>query len=455
MLFSTLRVQQNIPQNQAVPTITAAALGMSRAEYAPPKMPVTFWPDFPAQDLHTVRAGGQTIGKLLELAFESSPSISQREYARMVSIAIDTGIEKLDTDARSRNFLPTEELLKRLLSDELVDERAIPRHDNPADLIAQTIRHAGGHLVETYSSVTRLHANKDLLQAHVARASQLCDLTVSLEDCELRVNPLAIHLVVPADAFYSSSVLRGKAAAFSRDTGCSFFDRSYLDHDPTVELHEMMHSFNAAILQSGWTQCCGTASIRALRHLRLEQVRARQPFPADILDDLWKGILCDLHDELLADAAQLSATNTPPRTIPEGGISEHIVKFFDRTDPQRAPFMRRGYLSSRASLQPFAEAVKHSGASTAGTAICEVLSQLRYEQYQFPRHLQPKVAALAERTALEFCRSVNSLFSAVYHAFCESREAGFAALGTATLLNPWQFDRISRVLNSRKITAEL
>jgi hypothetical protein len=389
--------------------------------------------------------GAQTVGRLLEVAFETSSSMESSKYEEQVRQITNAGLLKIGQETTSQNLLTAHEIFRKLASNEQIDERSILRLDQPAELIAQTIRQIADHIIATRSTVTQLQRDPDLLYSYLAETSRICDLDIKPEQCDFRVYPLAIHILVPSQTFSRSSVTRGRTAAHVGGTVCSFFDREYLRYEPSVERHEMMHSFNAAFLEAETLYPCGSASIRTLRVLRLHQNIERRPFPTEVLGDLWKEILCDLHDELLADAAQLSLSDRPPARYDESVIRSYIAQLFKSSRSRVGPFIQRGRLLRSASLKPFNEAVQNSGVSTAGVAISQTLSDLRNEFEQHTQLNRPEIVKLAETTALQFCRSVNSLFSAVHNAFQESRQQGYLTLGAATLLNPWQFHLLHEI----------
>lgn len=439
MVFPSINSQRNPPPHDALTPLSAASLGARTAKDSPPHMPVTYWPDFSKETLNLVSSGADTIGKLLEIVFQSPASPTPLDYKEQVHRVVFSGISRLDTEYLSRTFLPLIEMNRQLATDEQIDERRIPRCDEPAELIAETIHQLGHHLVTSHKIVVELQKDHQQLQASFRGASRRCGLNTPLDKCDLRAYPLALHVIVPSEAFCASDILRDKAAAHSVGGVYNFFDQEHLAHDPSIEQHEMMHSFNEGFLQPGALHSCGTESIRALRLLRAQYCQARQVLPIEVVQDLWKGILCDLLDELLADAAQLSCTSTPPPLIDITMVSMCITDFFQEKVSTRTRMMQREAPRSRAALTPFLKAVHAAGASTAGIAIGEVLAQLRSEYHYLPRPLRPYIVELAETTALRFSESINALFSATYSAFLESKHRGYYTLGAAALLNPWQF----------------
>jgi hypothetical protein len=392
--------------------------------------------------------GAQTVGRLLEVAFETSSSIESSKYEEQVRQITNAGLLTIGQETTPQNLLTAQEIFRRLASNEQIDERSILHLDQPAELIAQTIRQIAHHIIATRSTVTQLQRDPDRMYSYLAETSRICDLDINPAQCDFRVYPLALHVLVPSQAFSRSSVTRGTTAAHVGGSVCSFFDREYLRYDPSVERHEMMHSFNAAYLETGTLYPCGSASIRTLRMLRLHQNLERRPFPTAILGELWKDILCDLHDEILADAAQLSLSERPPARYDETVIRGYIAQFFKGSRSCVGPFIQRGRLLGTTSLKPFNEAVMNASVSTAAMVVSQVLMDLRNEFEQHKRQIQPEIMKLAETTAVQFCRSVNSLFSAVHSAFQESRQRGYATLGAATLLNPWQFHLLHEISES-------
>jgi hypothetical protein len=439
MVFQSINSQRDLLPHDTVTPLSAASLGARTAKDSPPHMPVTYWPDFSRETLHLVSCGARALGELLEIVFQSPASRTPLEYKEQVQRVVLSGVSRLDTEYLSRTFIPLVEMNRQLATDEQIDERRIPRCDEPAELIAATIHQVGHHLVTSHKIVVELQKDTQQLQASFRGASRTCGLNTSLDKCDLRAYPLALHVIVPSEAFSASGILRDKAAAHTVGGVYNFFDQEHLAYDPSIEQHEMMHSFNEGFLQPGALHSCGVESIRALRLLRAQYCQARQTFPIEVVRDLWKGILCDLHDEVLADAAQLSCISTPPPPIDVAMVRMCITDFFQEKISTRTRMMQREAQRSRAALTPFLRAVHAAGASTAGIAIGEALAHLRSENHYLPRPLRPHIVELAETMALRFSESINSLFSATHSAFLESKHKGYYTLGAAALLNPWQF----------------